>query len=191
MKFLKQVAVSTAAMLAMGAASADVVSLYGDIDGASDFAGFAGTITDTGLGGQQSWTQTFAAPSSIASATIEVGFAALGFYSPNGVPRLFIDGILVGNLTDMDACDGSAAPGVVSCGYDNYKIDVLSISSLASLADGSANVFIETYGGDGWLLDYSKITIVEGGTVPEPNGALLAGIALLGAGVAAKRKRAA
>ncbi|MCC6219504.1 MAG: PEP-CTERM sorting domain-containing protein [Aquabacterium sp.] len=186
---LKKSAVALALCGLAGASSAGViVSTYGDLDGFGQQTGFAGTITDRAHTGSQSWSQSFGPLSGIVSATIKIGHAALGFYPPNGVPRLFLDSILVGNLTDMDACDGSAAPGVVDCGIGNYKVDLLTVTSIASLADGVANFRIETGSGDAWVLDYSQLTITTR-DVPEPGTLMLIAAGFVGAGVARYRKQ--
>lgn len=185
----KKAFAALAILFAASTASATVVtSLYGDIDGYAQENAYTGTFTDKYVNGSQSWTQSFAATGTITSASVELGYAALGFYSPAGVPRLFLDGSLVGSLKDMDACDGSAAPGVSSCGLNNYTIQLTSISDLATLADGKANFMIETSSGDGWVLDYSKLTVTTAdAAVPEPSSIALLGLGLLGF-TAARRK---
>lgn len=157
--------------IAAGAANADVISLYGDKDGSYVGTGYAGTITDTALLGTQSWTQTFAVDGAITSATIELGTAFLGYFPPAGTVRLFLDDVLLGNLSDTDCSDGPCV--------GTYAVDLLSIGLVSSLSDGVANLRIETGSGDGWALDYSEIKITTS-AVPEPGMLWIAGLGLLG-----------
>ena len=174
-------ALAAMAFLFVGStASAAVVTyLQGDVDGAATSTGYAGTITDKEVTGLQSWTQSFTVPGTITSATIEVANAALGYNPPAGVPRLFLDNVLVDALKDMDECDGSAAPGVLGCTTDNYTSQLLSISNFSSFNDGISNFTIDTSSGDVWVLDFSElsITTVE---VPKPSSVALLGPGLLG-----------
>lgn len=182
----KKVLAALAFLFAGSNVSAAIIftSTYGDVDGYAQTGGYTGTITDTYVGGSQSWKQTLIVSGVIKSATIEVGYAALGYYPPAVVPRLFVDGKLVGNLKDMDGCDGSAAPGVSGCGLTNYTTQLLSISDFSTFTDGIANIMIETSSGDSWILDYSKLTVTA---VPEPSSVALLGLGLFGF-AAARRK---
>lgn len=188
LKLLKTAAALALCGMASVASAGVVTSLYGDIDGYGQTSGHTGTITDKVVYGDQSWTQSFGPLSGILSATVQIGHAALGYFPPRGGPRLYLDNVFVGSLTDMDRCDGSAAPGVSGCGLANYTFDLLSIGALGRLTDGIANFRIDTGSGDGWVLDYSKLTITTR-DVPEPGVLMLMAIGLVGVGAARYKKQ--
>jgi len=177
-KFFKAALVSVILSISGLANAGLIIDLYGDEDGSYLFDGGAEGLTDKVLSGNQSWIQNFVLDGTILSAKIEVGTGALGYF---GVPTLWIDGISIGLLTDTDACDGSAAPGYSSCTFDNYAIDILDILTLGTLNDGIANISITTGSGDGWFLDYSKITIVtDSNDVPEPSTLAIFALGMIG-----------
>ena len=184
----------TALILTVGAAtdaSATVVtSLYGDKDGfgigATDGAAFvwtavgspdAGTITDTWVHGGQTWSHTYdlGGLSAVTGATLEIFTGGQGWF---GVSSLFVDNTFVGFLTDGDGNDGGD-------GQNTAHLDIFDLTPFLGLLNGAETIRVETaLGGDGWVVDYSELT-VEGDVMPEPTT-----LGLLGFGLAALAARA-
>jgi len=154
-----------------------IVDLYGDIDGTYSFGGGIG-ITDVHLSASQFWTQSFVLDGTVVSASIEIGHAQLGYFMPADW-GLYLDGVFVNILTDMDVCDGTGS-GTGGCAWEgSYTVDILSVINLSTLEDGVANFEIRTGSSDGWSLDYSKLSI-ETASVPEPSTLAIFALGLMG-----------
>ena len=180
-----------ALMLAGSLHAAVVVDQIGDADGfgigAVDGATFNfssigagdGDGTDVWMYNDQSFTHTYdlSGLGLITSATLEIFTGGQGW---NGLSTIYIDGALVGTLTDGDQ-------------NNNYaRLDTFDLTSF--LLDGSSTLLIDTVGsGDGWVLDYSRLTISDdsvSASVSEPASLSLLGLGLIGLGFARRRNAA-
>jgi hypothetical protein len=170
------------------ASAATITSLYGDVDGfgigvtngnqfnyTSVGPPDPGTITDEWIFNNQSWTQTYsmAGLGTITSASLDIFTGGIGVGGPGSV-TLYVDSILVGALSVGDGPYLGIEPMQVAW-LDTFNL----MPYLPSLTDGSVTILITT-GGDGWALDYSKISISDSASVPEPSTMLLLGLGLIG-----------
>jgi len=125
-----------------------------------------------GLGDRNiSHTYDISGLGTITSASLEIFTGGQGLEGPTS---LYLDGSFVGLLTDGDD---------VGPGYNYAWLDSFNLLSFAHLLSGSNVLTIDVAGGgDGWVLDYSRLTISDEITsVPEPSvvALLLSGLAAI------------
>ncbi len=184
-----------------GPASALVISdMHGDADGfglgvvdGEEFDWYAVNFepddvgfTDRWVYGDQTWSHSYdiSGLGTITSATLEVFTGGQGWY---GLTQIYIDGVLVGDLTDGDFTEGSGR-------YEAYpniaRLDTFDLMPYIAAIDGAETLTVATIrSGDGWVLDYSKITLSDDGSqsVPEPSALLLLGPGLVGLAMLRRR----
>jgi len=151
-----------------------VVDLHGDKDGFGigvlDGEGFDyeavgpsdGDGTDEWFWGDQSWIHTYdisPLDGPIVNASIEIFHGGDGQF---GLSEVFINDISVGFLTDAEASN-------------NYAVlDTLDLIPVIALLDGSDAITVQvSCSGDGWVLDYSELTV---SSIPEPSTICLLGL---------------
>jgi hypothetical protein len=171
------------------ASATTLISQYGDVDGfgigATNGSTFnwlsvgttpdPGTITDAWIYNTQSWTQTYslAGLGPITSATLDIFTGGIGAGGPGSV-TLYVDSINIGSLSVGDGPYLGIEPLQVAW-LDSFDL----IPYVSTLTDGSVTISISTIN-DGWTLDYSKLTISDGVSAPEPATMLLLGFGLIG-----------
>jgi hypothetical protein len=164
--------------------NADVVltDLYGDKDGfgigvpdGDTFDWMAvgpsdGDGTDQWRTGNYSWLHTYNISSldgPIVEASLELFHGGDGQFAPSEV---FVNGISVGLLTVADG---------IALGANYAFLDIIDLTPAITSLGGSDNISVSvSAGGDGWVLDYSELTIKS---IPEP--ASLGLLALVSGGI--------
>lgn len=171
-----------------------IVSQIGDMDGfgigvnadeAFDWNSVVADAdgTDGWFYGPQSFSLSYTAPvlGDIISATLELFTGGQGYQGPTDV---LLDNQGVGTLTNGDG------------GGNFARLDIFDLSGHFALLDGSNDLtFNILASGDGWVLDYAKLTIEVADNnsspkdVPEPAPLALLAIGLLAAGFMRKKQR--
>lgn len=182
-----------AILFASGNASAIVITnLYGDNDGFgvgiapdASFTGFypelskddpadIGTITDTYVLGDQSWSHAYDVTGLGPIRSVELELLTYG-QGWHGLSNVFFDEVLVGQLTDAD--NSTRLLGTNWARLNTFNL------SLAGSFTGLNTIRIDTASpnDDQWALDYSELRIETGAfsAVPEPASLALFGTALV------------
>ena len=124
-----------------------------------------GDGTDKWAYGSRSIVHYYLRPAStVVSAQLEVFTGGQGYtLSGGGVTTVFLNGTSIGTLTDGDIGYG---------GNNNIaRRDVFDLTPYLSLLTGSDTVYFQsTYSGDGWVLDYSELTLVTASGPTLPSG---------------------
>lgn len=186
-----------------GVATATVITdLYGDKDGlgigVADGGAFnyrsvtatandAGTITDRWMYGDKSWSHTYdlTGLGPVVEGSLEIFTGGQGF---RGLSKLFVDGTLVGTLTDGDGYDRGGDRA------NRGRLDAFDLAPWLTLLDGAETLRVElALSGDGWAFDYSELTIKTDDSpvsVSEPATLTLAllGVGLAGFGASVRRR---
>ncbi len=172
--------------------AATVVDLVGDKDGLgigvtsgssfeySTVGPGDGDGTDEWVYNTQSYTHTFDLSTlggPITSASLSIFTGGQGF---NGLTSVYMNGELIGQLTDGDNVGGD---------YNVAWLDTFDLTAYASiLASGTVSIEIVPVGsGDGWALDYSELTVTS--AVPVPAAVWLFGSGIFGLIGFSRRKR--
>lgn len=128
-------------------------------------------ITDIWQAGNRSWTHTYAMPGTPLVASFQ--FLIAGFADIGSVD-LLIDGVVSATYTFAG---------------QNDIVHSLSLAVPLSAIDGSTTFALSGPGGDGYILDSSRLTIrFETTDIPAPGTLLLAALALGGLAVSRRIK---